>query len=1311
MNNLFSKYSKRFMGLAMASLVFSACEKEEFSEADALDLELQRLRLQDSIATAKNKLDNDQAIGMMRYQRALDSLDRINSGGLVYYSVTPVKATNAVFAAGGGRTEEVQGEEGLKVTIAQYGRVIQAGGNDDNPGTVIVGEPNLTGSGALNGVYTFPALRSGEITVDINGEDEGLSNVTYTVNLTPDGAVANGQVVYVSNVIPVFEISDDRSKMATVRGKAFYENDLTNGVEEFVGQQDDDPSSTRQLPSSDDVTVTANIDVEGATGGRGSVFWDRYLKQTNDEGFGISNDTDGNNGTSYGTNGKTMSGYIQRFGYELSSLPTATLGSVADNDGVLRGGYSMLVPSTSSGLPIRLKFSEFAADRTFYREGKLVTTRHTYGPNVAPDNVDNGVKLPEFVFQAYDTEATGTATYTKADYSGKLKAKNTKNELFLTAGNASGDAQKTTFEGLNGSTSIGFFAVSSTDKTKWPSLAPKAGNATAEVSKVSTVGDGAGFTVGLGLQQIETALLTNVGSDYTDESNGTEIDGTKSGKELEFNVTRNDVISIGTASVNGSTSGGLTNVQITNSGFGFRPPSGSTSSVNDASFTGYHPDVIFSAPGTGTNNAADGKAVIDESTGIITHIIITNPGRNYTGQATVSLRNGTDFSWTASSTTNVAGWAGEPLLMGSDGNIYFNTAYSYNGGGTLSPASTALVRSMNDVDGKYAFLPSLGITLSNTLNNNAVSNKLSEYLSTTRFNVLNVGSAFTTGTGGSSFLTVDTNFGKADLAIAGGATSSFASASVSTPTDFVTVFGVENNIRLYSFTSVLLVQALGATASASGISMANIGTNLALTSQPDNSGFAAVANVGGGGLGVDQYRITATDANYKGLLVNGTIGNNAIDNPSSAIGSNNSTFITTAGQGLFTPYNNPGLFNDGYLVNNTSSKAHFVSAAPFLVQATGSDISKYAWGVPNFNAAGKIEGIRWAETGSGYVTNPSTPYNIVLVPNLYQDYAANSGQADALWPSNNDLESQIKRTMFAGRVYAQYDKLDAQLSLNITNGGEGYATKPRVVIVKDGADFSGQAIMAVSQAIEGRLIVDSKGAVTVKDTDGDGNPNELKEGIINIDGLEGTTIGGIAVPANLSDAWDRYLDNGAKTAEYNLVFIDRLSESIGMQFNSVTGRTTNTNSGVLWVSEGGELMLDMEKMVNGKKAWQHLPSVSYNYKPVVKEIKSDEGQDATAETEIFLTDGTFDNAEAWSIKVKLTSGGSGYARGNQYYNRGDSDYHDNNATGAGQGFRILGGFDGASNDNVASESNMRFDAFTGITYVRDVHYGTGKETE
>ena len=228
-------------------------------------------------------------------------------------------------------------------TISQFGKVLEV--TKDN--------------GGKNGVYTFGAvtgatgvhgaeggLYSGEVTVTIKVANYTTAN--YVANLTPDGPVANGKIVYVGNIIPLFSEAVN-NKLATISGKAWAERDLTSassGDAAGNGSEEAAPNGT---------TIAAYIDTERkAIGGTNSVFWDRYMSEGNDEGHNVGGGSTAVTGGGTGNTGVTKSGYIQKMAYEYNSLPVANV-----ND----GEYSVSVPATPAGLPVKLEFSEFAADR------------------------------------------------------------------------------------------------------------------------------------------------------------------------------------------------------------------------------------------------------------------------------------------------------------------------------------------------------------------------------------------------------------------------------------------------------------------------------------------------------------------------------------------------------------------------------------------------------------------------------------------------------------------------------------------------------------------------------------------------------------------------------------------------------------------------------------------------------------------------------------------------------------------------------------------------------------------------------------
>ncbi|MCC5944732.1 MAG: hypothetical protein JJT94_07330 [Bernardetiaceae bacterium] len=360
-------YSIKFVAVLLALFAFASCNREEFTEQDALDLERERLAMQRSQDSAALVQEVDEALRLEWQRRMIDSLTRVNAGGKVFYSVTVVPGGSSAFGA--GRLDEVEGVQGAEITVSQ-GFV-----GEGTDAYAFVRRQNTDQAG----MATFE-LYSGEATVNVNIPDGAFTNVSYTVNLTPDGGVQNGSTILVGNVVPVFNNPNspttDPDDVARIRGRAFVETDLTNNTPELVADVVDNP---------DDVTFTANIFTNNE-------FMERYIRKANEEGANMDGVA-------------TNSGAIQRIAYQ-GATTVARLNGDSD--------YTLLASATASGLPIRMQFSEFVADRTFWRFvgddgdlledfplenigqpnrglleiGDYVTRRTLYTPNTSESSVD-----------------------------------------------------------------------------------------------------------------------------------------------------------------------------------------------------------------------------------------------------------------------------------------------------------------------------------------------------------------------------------------------------------------------------------------------------------------------------------------------------------------------------------------------------------------------------------------------------------------------------------------------------------------------------------------------------------------------------------------------------------------------------------------------------------------------------------------------------------------------------------------------------------------------------------------------------------
>lgn len=317
--NIRNLFGLKYLALMLlAAFTFTSCEEDEFTAEEAYALEEQRLQLLDQFEQDRRQQEFDNEMAMRRFQRTIDSLTQANSGGRVLYTAVFVPGESSVFTS--GRLEEAEGLAGITVTAEQYGITTTA--TTDNAG-----------------VASF-LLYSGEVT--INGTVASYTDVNYVSNLTPDGGVPNGGTAHVGNVIPMFfndaAAADAQDRMAMIAGRFFAETDATNFQEEVMTSAgtSDGKSYLAGTPG-----AAAFIDTR-----TGSGFFDEYLGESVDEGFNTDGDITG-------------SGQINRIAYE-------TAGAIARPDA--NGDYSMMVPATGSGLQMRMEFSEFVAEQTFYSD-------------------------------------------------------------------------------------------------------------------------------------------------------------------------------------------------------------------------------------------------------------------------------------------------------------------------------------------------------------------------------------------------------------------------------------------------------------------------------------------------------------------------------------------------------------------------------------------------------------------------------------------------------------------------------------------------------------------------------------------------------------------------------------------------------------------------------------------------------------------------------------------------------------------------------------------------------------------------------
>lgn len=1315
------------MAVAAAAVVFASCEKDQFTEKNALDLDLMRLRVQDSIANVVRTAQYRQDIKVLQYQRMIDSLTAIDAGGKVYYSFIPYNGTLGVTSSGG----RVEGITTAKAT-AFAGQSKEAA-------------PVAFEATSKNGVYVFPAMYSGEVTVAV--EAPGFSTLNFTANLTPDGPVANGKVVYVGNVVPLFETGTGETaanftKTARIQGRAWVETDITNGVEETI-------------PDDANYAVTVQIDTE-----RGNVFRTRFIQEGNDEGQGVQQSNQGSSST-------TRSGFIQRFAYEFAERGT-TNQNVLGRTLVRSGAYAVLAPASMSGLPIKMEFDEYAADRRFFRNDQVITARHIYGPNVQADVVPNGVTQPSLTFQAVREAAEATVTYTPRAVTTALTVTAGNNDAArlgngITAGNGNAWAVRTpTVVSVNGAGGSG--AAASVGM-----IAKAAGN---------TYGD----------FQTVRAWITNGGTGFSSNDNTVTIQYT-------------DHLDIGTLRQATSTGGGGISrlVRIRNGGHSFFPSVPNANGISQTGlFTNRRPDVYFFLGGQNIStspiagvNTPQAQVVIDQTVGAVSFISVTNPG---SGLGSVAPTVGFGYEVNALTLT---GSSAAPIFVttGATGGLTFtssvvgdflsaNTVFSQAAeGNNYSLAESNAVIFPTGTRARYTFVPQVSF---NVFQNGIAIPTTSYTAPTIGIEVFNnPNTPFATAIGGIRRITMvggsgfnsniiwnqGTSFLRADITIS----ISFRAANDNPLAAYPTELE-GSGLNNYAFTAVTPPLATGFDPSG--------GAN-APVNPTYNFGFANWDNQQGV---VDQQRANTTDAlamvTASPWLIVAEAPSAAVANPRTAYGVpilNNSVIAGVRMLDGGSGYENRAQGYTLQLIPNPFFVNHgTVSVNAFNVQIRGVNEATIS-AVSNTQA---IKGI-----GARAVELVNARYNVST--------PARQGS----------VGNFIRRTT------------PASVTVTLTKQGAGYAEVPSLVIFDGGLPFN--ASRALSNVISGSLrIVNSN---TSANTNG-----ALTFG--NVDGGNGTataiTYNGVEVPGNGGNGYGESVDNPTiiyNTNTIKAVVIDRLGETLTEEFANpakVAGEIRINELGQvasILVTPGRTIAFQTVNGVsfNTAKGWAAFTPLTFNVPPTLI-LRSLTGTGAravidpaqstlpdtnpintgtglnpvwvnasgitvgtivlnstttttptvtttvstfttitsinpvtgvtttqTIVTPTTVTGGTttvtsgtpfLENSTATRIgfqirNIRVENGGSGYQQGNWYHNSGftgtgttiignNSRAPYTNEIAAAQPFRIIGGVRGGTvggsfdlNESNATERNDRFDVFPGNTYVRDIHLGTGHEVE
>jgi hypothetical protein len=1201
MNKNTFMYPVRMTAVLAAAALVTSCAKDKFTEANALDLELKRLRTEDSIRVARERQQRIWDNNRLAYQRVLDSLDRINAGGRVFYTVTVVAGGNAAF--GTGRVEELEGVQGATVAIAQYGNIV-------------------TQTTPASGMVTVE-LRSGSANVVISAPNH--TTVNYTANLTSDGnpvtnnrlpiAPGNGHTVHVGNVIPLFPTTGPGT--ATVRGRAYIETDLTNETAEQV---------TPAVLGAGTNLFTANININGD-------FRDRYLNIANAS-------------SSIGTvAGDAFEGFINRISYE-----NATTNVVVD----ATGNYSGVVPATASGLPLQLRYSQIAADRTFWassfdnadlgtldaagrRTGQVITRRFIYGPGLTADPVfgagPSGTVTINNVSASFSTEIAAAEVTAAITRTGALRVDrptwDNNNDYFILRPNAVGDARFEPAPADNGLylTNVPAFGGNNYIESANPNqIQPPAvtftpapaGGTTATGLVVLT--DDAVAAADAPFKRIRGIRATNVGSGYTTAPTGTFT--RRDNTSAVGNVT-------GTGSLQAPTDA-LSVIQVTDGGFGFLPqPYTSPAVVSTVgAWTGVDPTILFGGQNPlpvpkvtptvnysynplGTVNAID---VLTGGSGLVP------------ADANITFSYGAGGQLSA--TQGVSG--GIPIALfelSGTGRVQFN----FDNTGNALPALVA-----NAPYGNYTTLNAMTATTFTFFDNTGTA-----VFDGTGTNVVSPGTQ--------PYVFVPT------ASFTGAAATTLSNLGL-LPNISVSVLSA-NAPANQGLVAELTLSGGGDATAALGLNPGDPVASLGIVINPPGANQTLAARGFLAGTGIDNYAFNVPSQNA-GRFIPGPSTDNALFGPAYP------GYTPSGGSGP-RKSNDPGATAGLFARDNHTYIAKFSTppTAPFLP----------AEGYPVFDNANRVVGLVITSAGAGYVQG--SPITFEIVPN--GEDAKNV--STALVP--------------------------ASLTFTVVNGGQ-YAAVPDVFISGGGLALAQQPSNAAALGNIGAP-VPANGNITI--ANGNFNIRFSPTGAIQ----EITLTGAFNIANYNNDPLTVTISSARQTLALNRAFgaySGTVNTNAAGAVTSVVLNPPATGAGAAtrpasgrWF-EFGDITTALTNFTAAED--DYIRTQSFIIPPSVT-LSSSTGTGATAVANLFGGNigGGFNTGGGKLSGVTVTAGGTGYRVTVPSFNRNGliiGTYPGSVANGFARNFAILAPNDGNSGDVLTD-----IDAFSGITYIRDVHYGTG----
>jgi hypothetical protein len=888
--------------------------------------------------------------------------------------------------------------ERLRDSLARVGgkvfytvQVIGAGGSGINKSiadikgsgiegvTVTISQLGIVETSETNefGMVSFSDLRVGKIAVNVSLA--GYTSASFIAELQPanTGGVSANTERSAASLVPIFALTG--TSTATISGIITHESDLTNKTSEPVSG----------------LAVSASIVVD-------NTFMNTYINPT----VGTAQ---------WGT------GQITKISYG-EAVITGTTNAT--------GEYSLTVPTTANGLPLRLNISDLAINQTLLLNqlrGSNVfgpqTLRAVFTPNSAGAVTPSQIPTVRPAYIVIDAP-TGTvgATPTTPATADAVISNGQLVSIHITNG-GQGYTQTPEVK-INSSTGIGATATAVVASGRIIRIdVTNAGqnylDATVDLSETGGSGAAATATVTYG---VKTVNVTSTGSGYSSAPSVTFSGANGSGATAVANLVGYvNIITVTNQGVNYTqvppisiTGGGGSGATATATLTGGVVRVISLPAQDNAWFT-VAPSVTFSGGSEVTAAIATSTLA---STGRIGNITITNGGSGYTSIPTVTFTGGGGSGAVANAILSGEVVVGINIINRGSDYTSVPTITISGGGGTGATAT------VNNIQKRVA-----SVTLNSGGYYNGIPTAWFDGTYSTSVLMNRSISQITVNNNGIGYTSEPT------ITIGGDGVGATASASLLSVVNSVTVTNAGSNYT--GSPTITFTGGGGSGAAASATTGYGVVSNVIITNP--GSGYTAAPNfVLSGGGSVEEHAVLT------GIVSGGQVTGATIVNPGRNYTANPSVAVNTY-KTLATA--TPNISIGSVVGVNITNQGLGYTTPPIIVFRSTNNVGNGATGTATLDAQGRIERINITDGGAGYTTAPAVDF---VLPNL-----ARTAKADVTVNTDGVVTS-----------------------VTVTDGGAGYVAVPNVIIspATPGAGLNATAIARITNGAVSSIVLTNGGS-------------------------------------------------------------------------------------------------------------------------------------------------------------------------------------------------------------------------------------------